>query len=233
MLRPSLPAHAVVLALLALATPACRGTGRLAEFDFRDQALAVAYDRPPRPEVLTGPYFLGSRETLVAALVRLGGAVAREVEAAQVRPRLDSAVARVDVAGRMSARTLDRAARLLRARPVERESAADFILEVRVKTYGIDAESWDAAAHFFIDADAHLLSARDGTRIWGLRVKEREPISPAVFGPGTVVRDVVTAASLAGLSVDEIAAALERLADFSADRVTDHLGDALAKVQRR
>jgi hypothetical protein len=55
---------------------------------------------------------------------------------------------------------------------------------------------------------------------------------PAILGPGTIVREVVTAASLASLSVEEIRYALERLADYSSDRITGRLRDALEKVQR-
>lgn len=211
----------------------CRGTGRLAEYDFTDRTLAVAYDSPPHPGVLTGPYFADLTDNPLHALLRIGSAVAKEIEAASVRPRLDSAVARVPVVDRMAARTLERAARHLRARPIEDERGADFVLEVRLRDYGIDAKEWNAAAHFFVDADVYLVGGRDGIQIWKLRVKEREPISPMIFGLGTVVRDVVTAASLSALSVEEIARALERLADFSADVVTNHLRDALEKVQRR
>jgi hypothetical protein len=45
------------------------------------------------------------------------------------------------------------------------------------------------------------------------------------------MRDLVTAAALANLSVEEIAQALERLADYSADHVTEHLRDAVDRVR--
>lgn len=222
---------AFMLAALVV-TVGCRGTGRLAEYDFRERTLAVAWDLPPYPEVLTGPYFPGYPETPLHALLRVGSKVAKEIEAARVRPRLDSAVARVDVVGRMADRTLERAARHLRAQPVQDEDDADFILEVRLRDYGIDAEDWNAAAHFYVDADVFLIGGRDGVQIWRSHVKERDPIMPAIFGPGTVVRDIVTAAALASLSVEEITYALERLADYSADEITSRLRDALEKVQR-
>ncbi len=221
----------ISLAMLAPMFAACRGTGRLAEYDFRGRTLAMAYDAPPNPAVLTGPYFLRDWDNPARLLARLGGVIAREVEASRVRPRLDSAVARVDVSGRLAQRTLDRAALHLRALPAESTGDSDFVIEVIVREYGIDAEDWHAAAHFFIDADLFLIGGRDGVQIWRTHIRERDRITPAIFGSPTA-RDVVTAVTFASLSVDEIARALERLADFSADRITGRLRDALEKVQR-
>lgn len=220
-----------VLALAGLAG-ACRGTGRLAEYDFRDHTLAVAYAPAPYADVLTGPWFPHISDDPVRAIMAFGTRVAREVEASRVRARLDSAIAGVDIVGRMGDRTLERSARLLRMRPVEDEMDADFIVEVVLRKYGIDAKDWNAAAHFFVDAEVFLIDGADGTQIWKSHVRERDPIMPAVFGPGTVIRDAVTAISLASLSVEEIEYALERLADFSADRITARLRDAVEKVQR-
>src|SRR5690606_22211781 len=146
-------------------------------------------------------------------VIAAGARIAKEVEASKVRARLDSATAAVDVADRVQARTLDRAARYLRTRPAESEASADFVLELRLRDYGIDAKDWSAAAYFFVDAELLLLDGRDGRKIWDARVRARDPITPAIFGPGRAVRDVVTAATFADLEVEEIARALERLAD--------------------
>jgi len=218
--------------LIAFAAAGCRGTGRLADYDFRDRTIAVAYDTAPYPDVLTGPWFPDVSENPLITALKLGSRVAREVEANRIRARLDSAVNGVDVVGRMADRTLERSARILRMRPVDAEADAEFVVEVVLRKYGIDAKDWNAAAHFFIDAEVYLLDGDDGTRIWKAHVHERDAIMPAIFGPGTVVRDVVTAATLASLSVEEIENALERLADYSADRITSRLRDAVDEVRR-
>jgi hypothetical protein len=221
-----------VFVVAATAATGCRGTGRLAEYEFRDHTVAVAWDYSPAPEVLTGPWFPGGAHNPLEAVIQVGSRVAREVEASQARDRLDSAVARTDLAGRMADRTLERSARLLRMQPVENEADAEFIVEVVMLKHGIDAKDWNAAAHFFVEAEVFLIDAFDGTQIWRTKIKARDPIMPAILGPGTIVRDVVTAASLASLSVEEMQYALERLADYSSDRITGRLRDALEKVQR-
>lgn len=212
---------------------ACQSTGRLAEYDFAGSTLYTVYELPPRPDVLTGPYLFRPSRDPVEAIVRVGGAIAREVAAADVRERLDAAAEAVDIPARMGARLSPRAARYLRAELVEDEDDADFGLEVRIREYGIDAERWDAAAHFFVDAQVILFDALDGREIWESRVREREAISPLIFGRrgAAVVRDVVTAAFLGSLEEEEIALALEGLGDFAADRISERLRNSLDKVR--
>jgi len=218
------------VALVAVQSASCRGTGRLSEYEFNQRTLAVRSSIPPHPEVLTGPWFFDWPTDPVRAVIRAGTRIAREVEAAEVRARLDSAAASIDVAGRLAGRAHDRASFHLRADPVRDERAADFLLEVIVHEYGIDAEDWEAAAHFYVEARLVLIDGHDGTQIWDTKVTSRDRIAPALFAPG-VVRDVVTARALAGQSVAEIERALERLADYSADRITERLREAMEKVQ--
>ena len=220
-----------LLGMAAVLSAGCRGTGRLGEYDFRDRTLAIAWVDAPDPRVLTGPYFLDHPQNPVHLLVAAGTAIAKEVEASKARERLDSATALVDLRGRMGERTLEGAARYLRARPIESQDDADFILEVRLRRWGIDAKEWSADAHFFVDAEVHLLDGETGREVWDTHVRSRDAIAPAISGPGHIVRDVVTAAALAGQSVEEIAQALERLADYSSDHIAEHLRDALDRVR--
>ena len=89
-----------------------------------------------------------------------------------------------------------------------------------------------AAARFFVDAEAWLVDGHSRRWIWKTRVRERDPITPAVLGRRAAVRDVVTAAALAGLSVDEMARALTQLAHYSADHITDRLRSDLGRARR-
>jgi hypothetical protein len=194
----------------------------------------VISDLPRRPEILSGPYFVGrpSGDPIRDAL-RVGARVYREVETRNLRERLDSASTRVDVGHVLEDNTLERAARFLGASPVDEPESADFILELMVVEYGIDAESWDAAAHFYVEADATLIHVATGEEVWREEVDAQEAIGPAIFGPGRVVRDVVTATSLSQLSVDEMVVALESLADFSGRVITEELREDLRDVRRR
>lgn len=222
----------LIVAVVAPLT-GCQSTGRLSEYNFAGTTLAAVYDFPPYPEILTGPYFPEHPRDPIHSILRIGSRIAKEVAAADVQQRLDSASVLVDVAGRLADRTAVRAARYLRAELIDEEASADFLLDVTVRDYGIDAKDWHAAAHVFIDAQGVLLDGVDGTQIWEFRVRERDPIMPQIFGPGRarLARDIVTAAALSEMTEEDIAQAMEYLADFAADRISDRLRDALDRVR--
>jgi hypothetical protein len=220
---------AVLLCVLPLA--ACGPSHRLGDFTYTSRTLAVVSQVPRRPEVLSGPLFPDLRGDPVRDFLRIGSQVVREVEARAVRERLDSAASRIDVGYALEAGALERTARYLGAQPVERDGEEDYLLEIVVREYGIDAEAWESAAYFYIEADAFLLDAETGTEIWSADIDESDAIGPRIWGGGTV-RNAVTAASLADLSVDEIVVAFESLADYAATEITARLSEDLRDARR-
>ncbi len=226
-----LPLRGLLVAAVSVMA-ACGPSHRLGEYDFRERTVAVVSEIPTRPDVLTGPHFLdGFSGDPVRDVLRAGARVYREVESHRLRERLDSAATRIDVGYVLEDQTLERVARYLGARPVGPDDEPDFLLELMVLEYGIDAERWDAAAHFYIEADVTLLDASNGVEVWRREIDAQERIGSAVFGPARAVRDVVTAASLADLDVEEIVVALESLADFSGRVITDELREDLRDVR--
>jgi len=211
---------------------ACGPKHRLADFDFRDRGLEVVSETPLRPQVLRGPLFVGgSSGDPVRDIVRAGARVVREIQAHDVQDRLDEASRNVDVGYILEDGVLERAARYLGARPTTIVGEGDFVFELTVGDYGIDAEDWNATAYFYIEADASLIEASSGTEVWRAEISANDPIGPEIWGPRRAVRDVVTAGVLADLSVEEIETALESLADFSARVITDRLRDDLRKMR--
>ncbi len=232
--RHSKRVRAVLLIAASFALGACASSNILHEYDYRNRTLSVVSDVPVRPEVLSSPVFLGELSgDPVRDLLRAGARVVREVEADAVQDRLDAASERIDVGYVLEDNALDRSARYLGADPAPGDRDGDFVMELMVIEYGIDAEAWDAAAHFYIEADATLLDAGSGTEIWRAEVTARDPIGPGIFSTRSEIRDLVTAAMLATLTVDEMVTVLESLADFSARVVTDRLRDDLREARRR
>lgn len=222
----------VVSAGAVLTASGCSSKQRLGEYDFRGRTLTVVSIAPPHPEVLSGASWRIDPENPVATLIRIGSEIAREVEADRIRARLDSAAATVDVSGRMADRTLQNAARHLRATPVTGTQSVDYELEIRVRRYGIVASSWTSGAYFLIDADLLLLDGKTGRRIWQTDVRGQDPVRFAGSGiDDRSVTNVVTAIALARMSAGEIQRALESLADFAADQMVDHLAESLDEVR--
>lgn len=234
-ISPSRRARAAVgiAAATILIAPGCSNRQRLAEYDFRGRTLTVVTIAPPHPEVFSGASLRGvDTDNALGMLIRVGAEIAREAGAEQAREKLDRAAEEVDVADRMGARVLDNAARHLRARPVVETPAADYELELRVRSYGIVAASWTADAHFLIDSEVRLLDGRTGRRIWTTDVRARDPVRASVVGvDDRSVSNVISAAKLASMSEEEIRRALESLADFAADAVIAELAESLDDVR--
>lgn len=230
----SLPGGAAApgaLLLVVAVLAACGGGHRLAEFDFRDHTLAVVDLGTPAPVLMTGDVDVEDRDDPLGAVLGAGSRVAKEIEARKARARLDSAAAGVDLGARMSGRLLKRAARYLAAAPVEGSERGDYVLEVDVSTFGIDARGEDDA-DLFVEAEAILLSGETGEEIWSTEVRGRDRLTPSLGDTDPVPGDVVTAGALSRLSVRDFRRVLEGLADLSSDAVANQLREDLREARR-
>ena len=208
----------------------CSGGHHLAEYPFASRTLAVVYIAPPRPELLTGYYDVRKSENVVDAVVRTGAGVAREREARRASARLDSASTRVDIPALLAQRTLARASRYLGTTPVANPEAADYILEVQMTRYGINARD-ENAAYLFTFAETVLLDRRTGREIWNVKVHGRDRLTPFVAGSSAIPGTVITAATLGSVSVANFKEALNQLAESSSNVVTNELRAALREAR--
>lgn len=219
---------AVALLLLAGGLAGCAGHHHLAEYDFAGRTLAVTYFPAPAPQLLTGRIPVDAQDP-VGTLVRAGAGIAQEVEGRRARARLDSAATRLDLSAHMADRTLERAAVYLGARPVKERSDGEFLLEVDLRSYGIDARREPAS--LFVDAEVVLLDAATGREIWDEDVRTRDALGPGLESGGVLPPEAVTAGALSTLSVDDYERLLGRLADYAADAITRRLRTKLRDVR--
>lgn len=230
---PAVPA--VVVGAVAVVVPllaACGGGHRLAEYDLTDRSVGVVSYAPAYPVLWTGEVRTGDAlGDPVGAVLEAGSSVATEVGGRRARARLDSASTRVDVVGDLTGRTLTRASRYLGGRPVEDPAAAEFLLEVDVRRFGIDARR-SGSAYLFLDARTVLLESATGHEIWREEVRARDRLTPLVRGGGGVPAGAVTAGVLETLSVEDFERILGRLVTFSSDVLTDELRQELREVRR-
>lgn len=220
-----------VLVLAVAASLACGGGHHLAEYDFGGGTLAMVDLGTPAPVLLTGDVDVDTERGALETVLDAGSRAAKEVAARDARARLDSASARVDMGERMADRLLERAGRYLGTRAVEAASEADYLLELDVRDYGIDARG-ERDARLFVVAEAVLLHRRTGREIWNTEVRGRDRLTPSVEGSEHLPSDVFTAGGLARISVADFERILRGLADVSADAVTDQLREDLREVRR-
>lgn len=221
------------LAALALLTlPACGGHHHLGEYTFAQRSMAVVVLSAPAPGLLTSGYNLRADDP-VAAVLRAGTKAAKDVEAHRARARLDSATARVGPTGDLAQRTLERASRYLGTRPVSSADDADFLLEVRMKNFGLDARG-SSSAYLYTNAEAVLLDRRTGREIWNVSVHGTDRLTPHVRGTADVpgAGNIIAASSLASMSVADFQDALQQLAELSSNVVADELRSALREVRK-
>ena len=226
--------RALVLVPAVLFAAGCGGHNHLSEYNFTSRSLALVYIAPPRPELVTGWYNVpdvNDPASAFSAVVAAGSGVAKEVEGRRARTRLDSAVALVDLTAIMSQRTLERTSRYLGATPAANRQNADFVLEVNMHNSGIDIRR-QSTAYLFMNATAVLLDARTGREIWSFDVDGRNRLTPFLYGGNRVGAGAITAAALSTVSVADFQRALEDLADFSSNEISDGLRQALRDARQ-
>ena len=217
--------------LVVLGTGAC-GKHYLRDYQFADKTIGLVFIDPPRPELLEGWYNIGAGRTAMQTVVRAGATIAKEVEARRASDRLDSAAARVDVPGLLAQRTLERASRYLGTRPVATPDNADFLLEIRMESFGIDARS-NHATYLYAEAEAVLIDRRTGREIWSEDVRGSDRMTPYVVGTPNVPSAIFTAATLHTVTVADFERALNGLVAFTSDLITEELREKLRDVRER
>lgn len=199
-------------------------SNKLVEYDLREADIAARTFMPPRANVFTDLYNMYiNPHDLVGSAMSIGTSVARESQASKARARLDSAMAMVDVPGIIEEEMLFRSAELLNFRPVNEVKLADFVFNVRMQKYGIDARGWEVGTYFIIESEIELIDNQQQRRIWKRKVEAREPLSPRVFGMSSSVENIMDAVTLSELTVDEMAKGMEYLANFAADLFAEKL----------
>jgi hypothetical protein len=223
-------ARLVALPAILVAT-ACGGYHHhLADYDYAGRSLAVVSIAQPAPSLLTGTVDL-SGESITETVMQAGSTVASNHEARRARARLDSAVARFDLTGELAKRTLGRTNRYLGTHAAASENDADFLMEIHMHNFGIDARKSNAA-YLYTNAEAVLLDRRTGREIWRIFVNGNDRLTPNVNGPSMVPDAIITAGGLRALTVTDFREALDELTTLSSNLIADQLRAALRDVHR-
>ena len=217
--------YALTAAVGLLATSACGPHYHLNEYTFADHTLALVVLGTPSPNLITGSYDLRS-DDVVELAAKVGSKAVKDVEARRARARLDSATSHMRLTDSLAMRALDRASRYLGVRPTRSAADADYLLEIHMRNYGIDA-SGSGAASLYTNAEAVLLDRRTGREIWNVKVHGTDRLTPRVRGTGDVGGSILAAGSLRTMTVQDFEQALDQLMSLSANVVADELRSAL------
>jgi hypothetical protein len=204
----------------------------LADYNFTNRSMASISIAQPSPGLRTVGYDLDRGEGLTEAMIRAGMGAAKDVEARRARSRLDSASGRTDLTYELARRALGRTSRYLGLRPVSSADEADFLLEIHMHSYGLDARS-SSAAYLYTNAEAVLLDRRTGREIWNVNVHGTDRLTPRVQGAAGIPGTIITAGTLHTLTVGDFQDALDQLLTLSSNLIADELRVSLRDVRRR
>lgn len=225
-----------VAGLLALpALVACGPKHHLDQYDFAGRTLAMVVVGPTAPALLEDAYRVRRTDgvpDVVGTVIQAGATAAKNAEAGRARARLDSATSRMSLADSLADRTIDRASRYLGVRPVEAADGADFLLEVHMRGYGIDARGRSAAS-LYTNAEVVLLDRRTGREIWNVRVRGTDRLTPRVRTRDRLPGTIITAGTLHTVGVADFQDAVDQLVQLSANVIIDELRESLRDARDR
>ena len=212
---------AVSLVLLLLA--GCATSHQLAEHDFRGAGFAAYVRTPPAPQISADYSFHIDAKNPIATAIRVGASLAKASEAHLAEERMLAALEEADVAGRLHGYIHEAAAEVLGCRTVDDADLADYILDLDVREYGLEAYS--SGLSFEISLRIELVDRAHGEVIWRRGVHEEQPLTPELFGLHRALGDVITTVALSELTEEEMTEGFARLADRAAERVVRILED--------
>ena len=135
----------------------------------------------------------------------------------------ESAMEMVDIPEIVRTETLERGAQYLHYLSIEDTENSDYLFDIIIRRYGIDAKSWTASVYFKMNIKITLLDNRKGKEVWRRCFHEKVPVSREVFGLPDAAGNVITAISLSQLTAEQIAIGLENLALHTSDRMIHKL----------
>jgi hypothetical protein len=218
-------------ALLLLCCMCC-SMNKLHGYAFREHTASALLAYPPPPEIFADNWADVDFSNPVTTIIGIGTGIAKEVQIDKTRAKMDSAMQMVDIPEIVRVETLDRGANYLHYRSTEDIEDSDYLFDIEIEHYGIDAKSWTASVHFKLDAKITLFDNRMTKAVWRSCFKEEIPVSGEIFGLPGSAGNIITAVSLSRLKADQIALALENLAVQTADRIIHKLQEDFSKKNR-
>jgi hypothetical protein len=222
-----------LIAAAAVILASCVTVNRLEDIRLDNPALASVLEPPPPPSLDTWYDLSIDTGNPIGTVLRVGSSIDMAAEAEKAAKRMREALDEVDVPGVVLEESSARSARALGAAQVDDTRDADFVLDLEIEEYGIDAPSWNAAVSLDLRVTARLYERGSRDLVWRRHISVAQRASPDVFGLPSAAETIFTAAMLASLSTEEMVRGFENLAHYTARAVGDALERDLWKARGR
>ncbi|OHD71911.1 MAG: hypothetical protein A2177_11655, partial [Spirochaetes bacterium RBG_13_68_11] len=213
----------VLVAAAAVVLASCATVNRLEYIRLDDPRLASVLAPPPPPSLDSWYDLSIDTGNPIGTVLRVGSSIVMAAEAEKAAGRMREALDQIDVPAVIHEQSAARCAQALGAAQVDDTRDADFVLDLEIEEYGIDAPSWASAVALKISVTARLYERRSRDLVWRRRIAVTQKASPDVFGLPSAAETIFTAAMLAALSTEEMALGFENLAHYAARTVGDTL----------
>jgi hypothetical protein len=228
-MRPSLKVIAGACLLLgaALLLASCETVNRLDRYSVEDATLAVDMRVPPEPTMKVGYSVTFDLHDPLVTVLSVGTNIAKAGEASEAEVRMREALQSVDVPAILLKEATSACAQALDARLEDRRIDADYLLNLDVHEYGIEADSPGGGVSLRLRLTASLYHNNSGELVWRRGIVVHKNASPSLFGLGDIVGNIVSAGALSDMSIEQMAAGFTRLAEDSARVVARTMEDDL------
>ena len=211
------------LAATALGLAGCASTNRLAYYDFRGATLSTEMRTPPSPRMNIDYTVTFDPHYAVLSGLSVLTNLAKAGQAEKAKAAMRDALIFVDIPETVRQETGRAAAQALQAVPIDSPFSSDFLLELDIHEWGINAGDAGASASLHMRLTARLSYAASGEMLWARTVSVDQSATPSMFGLGGILGNMVTATALAEMSTSDLAAGFSELAREAARKLVRQL----------
>ncbi len=197
----------------------CASTNRLGNYDFPGARLAVDMPMPPEPRMDVQYDVTLDQHNLVFSALSVMTNLAKANQARQAENAMREGLGSVDVPGMIRDETFSACATALGTETAGSLRDADYVLTLSIIDWGMEARTAGTAVSLRIRLVAELRDGMSRDLIWSRRIDVEQAASPAMFGLGQLIGNMVSATVLSNLTPEELAAGFSQLAKETARKV--------------
>ncbi len=197
----------------------CASMNRLDAYDFRGAQLAVDMPMPPAPRLDVQYDVTLDGHNLVFSALSVMTNLAKANQAQQAENAMREGLASIDVPGMIRDETFTACATALGAESAGSLRDANYVLSLDITDWGMEARTAGTAVSLRIRLVAELHDSMSRDIIWSRDITVEQAASPAMFGLGQIVGNMVSATVFSDLTPDELAAGFSQLARETARKV--------------
>lgn len=201
-----------VLIAAALGLAGCASTNRLGDYDFRGATLSTEMRVPPEPQLdIDYNVNIDPGNAVFSGLSILTN-LAKANQANKAEAAMRDALVVVDVPEIIRQETGNACSSVLETVQNDSPFSSDFRLLLDIHDWGIDARGYGSSASLHMRLTASLYRTASSELLWTRTVTVDQAATPAMFGLGQIVGDMVTAGALAEMTPSDLAAGFTELA---------------------